>query len=141
MTTTTTTTDARPVEIGDVFVCSWGYDQTNVDTFVVVEVSPSGKTVKTLPGLVEHDDPYAASVRVLPTRTPCAGLAHLSIDYCTEDLDEDGVGQPKSHRVTRSSWDGSQRITVSSYPGGLKKSAYLWDGERTFYQTGFGWGH
>lgn len=34
----------RP-QTGDVFVASWGYDQTNVDAFVVVGVSPSGKSV------------------------------------------------------------------------------------------------
>ena len=30
---------------GDYFYTSWGYDQTNIDYCVVIEVSPSGKTV------------------------------------------------------------------------------------------------
>ena len=31
---------------GNMFVTSWGYDQTNYDYIVVMEVSPSGKTAK-----------------------------------------------------------------------------------------------
>jgi len=31
---------------GDMFVTSWGYDQTNYDYIVVIEVSKTGKTVK-----------------------------------------------------------------------------------------------
>jgi hypothetical protein len=31
---------------GDLFVTSWGYDQTNYDYIVVLEVSKTGKTVK-----------------------------------------------------------------------------------------------
>ena len=34
----------RPVEVGDVFANSWGYDQTNIDFYVVERVSASGKT-------------------------------------------------------------------------------------------------
>lgn len=34
------------VKVGDLFYHSWGYDQTNYDYIVVVEVSPTGKTVK-----------------------------------------------------------------------------------------------
>ena len=31
---------------GDIYVTSWGYDQTNYDYIVVLEVSPTGKTAK-----------------------------------------------------------------------------------------------
>ena len=49
---TTATAEASPatVEVGSFFECSWGYDQTNVDFYKVVEISPSGKTVKVLYG-------------------------------------------------------------------------------------------
>ena len=33
-----------PLKIGDKFYTSWGYDQTNIDMLVVVEISPSRKT-------------------------------------------------------------------------------------------------
>lgn len=32
------------VKIGDLFHSSWGYDQTNVEMFKIVKISPSGKT-------------------------------------------------------------------------------------------------
>lgn len=38
--------NARPVKVGDVFVYTWGYDQTNVNFFQVVGITPSGKSVK-----------------------------------------------------------------------------------------------
>jgi len=40
------TTEAPTVKVGDVFYTSWGYDQTNVDFYVVLSVTPSGKTAK-----------------------------------------------------------------------------------------------
>lgn len=37
------------VKIGDIFYNSWGYGQTNIDWYQVVDVSPTGKTVKVRP--------------------------------------------------------------------------------------------
>lgn len=39
-----TVTDLRPIQVGDIFVNSWGYDQTNVDAYQVVRVT--AKTVR-----------------------------------------------------------------------------------------------
>lgn len=36
----------QAVVAGDVFVCSWGYDQTNTDFYKVVAMTKSGKSVK-----------------------------------------------------------------------------------------------
>ena len=33
------------LNVGDILYTSWGYDQTNVDFFKVIKVSPTGKTV------------------------------------------------------------------------------------------------
>jgi len=41
-----TQTQQSTVQVGSVFVCSWGYDQTNVDFFKVVGMTKSGKSVK-----------------------------------------------------------------------------------------------
>jgi len=41
-----TTATKTAVKVGDIFYTSWGYDQTNVDYYGVIEVSKSGKTVK-----------------------------------------------------------------------------------------------
>lgn len=42
-------TEIAAVEVGDVFEYSWGYDQTNVDYFEVIAVTPSGKSVRLRP--------------------------------------------------------------------------------------------
>ena len=34
------------VQVGDLFACSWGYAQTQVDFYEVVGLTPSGKSVK-----------------------------------------------------------------------------------------------
>jgi hypothetical protein len=39
-----TTATAQTVQVGTVFYSSWGYDQTNVDYYVVSALSASGKT-------------------------------------------------------------------------------------------------
>jgi len=36
--------ETNKVKNGDVFITSWGYDQTNYDYIVVTKISPSGKT-------------------------------------------------------------------------------------------------
>jgi len=38
-----------PVKVGDIFVNSWGYDQTNIDFYQVVAITSSGKSVKVRP--------------------------------------------------------------------------------------------
>ena len=42
---TDTDTDTS-IKVGDIFYTSWGYDQTNVDFYEVVGLTPSGKSVK-----------------------------------------------------------------------------------------------
>jgi hypothetical protein len=41
-----TESDKDTLKKGDIFYTSWGYDQTNYDYIVVLEVSKTGKTVK-----------------------------------------------------------------------------------------------
>ena len=36
----------RPVGVGDVYVSSWGYDQTNIDFYQCVGITASGKSVR-----------------------------------------------------------------------------------------------
>jgi hypothetical protein len=40
----TTTTNINNAQVGDIFCCSWGYEQTNCDFYQVIE-KPSPKTV------------------------------------------------------------------------------------------------
>jgi len=38
-----------PIAVGDIFYDSWGYDQTNIDWWQVVQITGSGKSVKIRP--------------------------------------------------------------------------------------------
>lgn len=38
----TQTASRHDVKVGEIFVCSWGYDQTNIDFYEVVGVTPTG---------------------------------------------------------------------------------------------------
>ena len=42
----TKTSEAVEVKVGDVYVMTGGYDQTNVDYYQVVELTPSGKSAR-----------------------------------------------------------------------------------------------
>jgi len=139
MTVTAVAPDKVGVKIGDYFYASWGYDQTNVDWFRVVGLTPKGVKIQKVFGTTVTDNgPYTT---VEPTPNP----------YTTETriYDEDG-------RVT---WDDQGRIatTVTIAPIVTKRlqsygqgSVYLpwksyanltkWDGTPK-YQTGSGWGH
>lgn len=46
---TATETLPATVKVGDIFYNSWGYDQTNIDFYVVDAVSPTGKTCTVRP--------------------------------------------------------------------------------------------
>lgn len=37
---------SKPIEVGDIFEHSWGYDQTNVDFYKVIELTKTGKSAK-----------------------------------------------------------------------------------------------
>ena len=61
------------VSIGDVFNTSWGYEQTNIEFFQVVKISPTGKTcqviqigAKTVPG---SEVPHGMADSVIPDPT------------------------------------------------------------------------
>ncbi len=41
--TTETTEPTSTVTVGDIFCCSWGYDQTNIDYYEAVAVSKTGR--------------------------------------------------------------------------------------------------
>ena len=62
------TIENQTVKIGDVFVYSWGYEQTNINFSKVVGFSASGKSARIVPigCKVVEDDTQAMTRRVLP---------------------------------------------------------------------------
>lgn len=105
-------------KVGDVFVESWGYDQTNVDCYEVVRVT--AKSVALMKCRSEIVDG-----RVLPV--PGDPIAWEQGGYCR-------VGTPNKHgevlkRITRG-WKGAAWLNMTDYSG-----ASLWDGVSTSYDT------
>ena len=123
MTTTAEAPAAQTVAVGDFFKCSWGYDQTNVDFYKVVGVSPSGKTIK-----VQMWSSAAEGDRRVPGDKPR-----------TYPKWRDGqlIGEVDAAVETRRVQHYSDRpaFHVNSY-----SDAYMWDG-RPAYETPVGAGH
>lgn len=114
---TDTATIYAPVKEGDIFVSSWGYDQTNIDFYEVVKVTPSGKSVWTK--------------RISQEFTEQRGAYGDKVVAVPGSWSE--TAEPKLHRLKY--YDGEPQFRVASYA-----SAWLWDGTPR-HQTAFGFGH
>lgn len=100
------------MKIGDFLVASWGYDQTNIDFYKIVGITPSGKSVKIQKWSSAVAEDHGSAVRVVPGDAPSDPDAPI-----------------KTKRVR------GDCVTINSYA-----SAWLWNGKAQ-YQTGSGWGH
>lgn len=98
-------TNTSQAKVGDILSSSWGYDQTNVDFYIVTKVSPSGKTVTLAKLTTKICDSAAASD------------SHLVVAGDI-DLDESLI----TRRVK--AYNGSWGVDVESY-----EFARLWDGQ------------
>ena len=113
-----TTTGTGTVKAGDILVSAWGYDQTNIDFYEVVGVTPSGKSARLQrvgqvkadhqPGQPYHD-------MVIPNKAETIG------DVFTKKI--------------KPGWDGDVWFDLTSYSG-----ARVWSGSPA-QQTGAGYGH
>jgi hypothetical protein len=106
------------VQVGDLFACSWGYDQTQVDFYEVTGVTPSGKSVKVKPVQQVRTSEPGPSETVAPVK----GSAW---------------GEATTHRIKDAGWNGKVKhaFKVSSYSTAYKGD---WDGQWSV--TGWGYG-
>lgn len=101
------------LKVGDIMVCSWGYDQTNIDFYQVTDVRGKNVVIREIATKVVGDE-GGPSERVMPA------LGHF-------------VGEPMTKRPGGST--GHPSVKVHSFA-----SAHLWDGQPE-RQTGGGYGH
>lgn len=102
----------HPLKVGDILYSSWGYEQTNVDWYEVVDVRGKQVIVREINGKVVRSTQSQDFVVAVPgsfkgpplRRTPRGSGSHVSVKI-------DSV-----------------------------QTAYPWDGKPK-YQTAFGWGH
>lgn len=59
--------------VGDVFVSSWGWDQTNVDFYKVVAKTGARVKVVKIGKIAVSDDDHRSSVSVIPNKTVTEG--------------------------------------------------------------------
>ncbi len=136
----TATTTAATVKVGDIFVRSWGYDQTNVDFYEIVEVSKTGKTAKARKNkgaiVPDGDDSTLRSTsdRVVPATGPDRFEDNPRCARCSNRH----PGEP--------GWDGHAFTALYTWQARFDRvtddwdHAYRWDGQPE-YQTASGWGH
>lgn len=104
------------VQVGDIFVSSWGYDQTNIDFYQVIGKTPSGKSVTLAPMTKKRvESPYDYEVRVVP------GVVDRGV-------------QPLRRKLGSSNYYGSV-VRINSVA-----SAYPWEGKPEG-ETAAGFGH
>jgi hypothetical protein len=107
-------TDAMTV--GSILVSSWGYDQTNVDFYMVTRTTKTSVYIRKIRSEVTYSGGHSDSATPCPMGTPYNASA-----------------EPKRKKVQ--TYDGRPYVSLSAYA-----SAYLWDGTPQ-YQTGSGFGH
>lgn len=141
--TTTATVTVPDVLVGALFVCSWGYDQTNVDFYKVLSVTKSGKSAKvqkwsSATASTEH---AYGSEHVVPGEGPAmVTVWDEGVDFSTMDYweaQQHKHSEPAPVETKRLKFGGYCGVgfTVNSYSG-----AYLWDGNAK-YETAAGFGH
>lgn len=108
-----TTAIRHSVKVGAIFVSSWGYDQTNIDFYQVVAVTP-------------------ASVRIRRIAAHVVSSSHGQ--DLVEPLPDNFMSNEVLLRRVKSGYRGEPWIDISDYAG-----ASLYESPR--YQTAAGWGH
>ena len=108
------------VEIGTIFVCSWGYDQTNVDFYQVVKRTAKMVTVRKIRAI--HEAAYHLASYLMPIKN-----GFLDRDHPFEKE----YGKPMTRKLQFLE-DGRMFFKPASY-----SMAQVWDGRpRTETYTG-----
>ena len=89
------------IKVGDIWRCSWGYEQTNIDFYEVTRITRCSVELTAIKHTTEQDTWGSGKAM------PCPG------HYC---------GKPKLHRLNDAC--GEPCVTMTSYA-----DAYPWDGK------------
>lgn len=116
------TKNEHGVKVGDYFVCSWGYDQTNVDFYKVVGVTAKGVKVQAWQSKTVDGRVVAGEEPKTNTKTTLTPDEFYEADYWTRKENSVEVPAPVKFHRTRD-WSSEPTFTVNSY-----SNAYLWDG-------------
>lgn len=104
--------------IGKIFYSSWGYEQTNIDFYKVVEVSKSGKSISLQPiGSKSVGDNGWCSEEVIPDENKLKGevLTNRRLMNSGSDRLFVNVSERSDYKVYAYEWDGSPKTQTSYY--------------------------
>jgi hypothetical protein len=130
MTSTAVAPAQANVKVGDFFVCSWGYDQTNVDYYKVVGLTPKGVKIQKW-SMTATESSHASADYMVPGDGP---VTRRFRDYETGEVTE-YVEPVMTKRLQSYNGGESVYLNMTSY-----SNAYRWDGKPE-YQTGWAYGH
>ena len=117
----------QPIQLGDIFECSWGYNQTNIDYYQVVALSKTGRV-------------KLQEIRSRSYTNP------QSCSYAVGPVPDSFIGAPTGYKVpqTYDAWTGEfdPWVRISSYSGASRIACAGDDvTEIRSMATGIGWGH
>lgn len=118
------------VKVGDFFYASWGWDQTNIDFYKVVGLTPKGVKIQHWTSATTQS--VTGADMVIP------GVEAVSGAWVTKDgvsVYERDVEAPVETKRLKSFDAGKFYLHWKSYA-----DLYLWDGAEK-YQTAAGYGH
>lgn len=98
----------EPLKVGDILYSSWGYDQTNIDFYKVIEITKSGKSAK------------IQSIGQKVTRN-----AGFMCEYVIANPAVVSSGKILTKRIKE--YNGKPYLNLTSYSG-----AFLWDGQEKY---------
>ncbi len=111
------------VKVGDVFVESWGYDQTNIDYYEVVRLMPQSVELVHIPAKTVGE---GERLRLVPD----VGARHEPRTFNNGMPDMSKRGGRKFIKRVAADHDGDPTIRLTSFSSG-----YLWDGESSHFDT------
>jgi hypothetical protein len=134
-----TQTAEATVKVGDFFLNSWGYDQTNADFYRVLSVSKSGKTIKIQKVHTTVEDRGSGCTRVRPTAAPFSRTFHRKWVDGEEVNGEFVETAPVLTKRVQSYGPGPDKVYVTMDHGWT--TLYDVDADNGAHATASGWGH
>lgn len=109
--TTTASVTSTP-QVGDVLVCSWGYDQTNVDFYKVLRVMAKSVAIVRIAAKVTESTGYMCGKSVPhEPHTIAAGRGRDSMTKRVSPCSTYGYSVKISDYATAFKWDGEPEYT------------------------------
>lgn len=120
----------RMPRTGDILVSSWGYDQTNIDFYVVTKVTKASVMIRKCAKVTMSAGSEGSDDRVIPNSVNSATGPVLTRRFRLDTSTISDKSAPRGYKTV-----ATYRVSISDYAG-----ARLWEGTPE-YQTPANCGH